>query len=266
MMINCIIIDDEAKNIKLLQNMLEMYCPAVKVLATDTEAKNGLLLIDELQPQLVFLDVEMPHLNGFDLLKKLEPVNFETIFVTAYSHYAVEAFEHHATGYITKPINSDKLAAAVNTAIKRIEEKNINKNLFSILEKNTQAAAPDKIPLSTNNGLVFVKLADILYCESSGNYTNFFLYNDAQRIPQGGQPAEKKIMVSRQLGEYEKLLPETNFMRIHDKYIINLSFIKEYIKGSGGDVVLENGKELPVASRRKEEFLARFEKWIKRKA
>ena len=253
-MINCIIIDDEAKNIKLLQNMLELYCPAVKVLATDTEAKNGLLLIDELQPQLVFLDVEMPHLNGFDLLKKLEPVNFETIFVTAYSHYAVEAFEHHATGYITKPINAEKLIAAVNTATKRIEEKNINKNLFSLLEKNTQAAAPDKIPLSTSNGLIFVKLAEILYCESSGNYTSFYLCND------------KKIMVSRQLGEYEKLLPEINFTRIHDKYIINLSYIKEYIKGSGGEVVLENGKELPVASRRKEEFLSRFEKWIKRKA
>ncbi|MFM6926480.1 MAG: LytR/AlgR family response regulator transcription factor [Ferruginibacter sp.] len=253
-MINCVIIDDEGQNIKLLQNMLQMHCPAVNVLATDTEAKNGLLLIEELQPQLVFLDVEMPHLNGFDLLKKLEPVNFETIFVTAYSHYAVEAFEHHATGYITKPINTEKLIAAVNTAIKRIEEKNINKNLFSLLEKNTQAAAPDKIPLSTSNGLVFVKLAEILYCESSGNYTSFYLCND------------KKVMVSRQLGEYEKLLPEANFTRIHDKYIINLSFIKEYIKGSGGDVVLENGKELPVASRRKEEFLARFEKWIKRKA
>ena len=254
MMINCIIIDDEAKNIKLLQNMLDMYCPAVKVLATNTEAKNGLLLIEELQPQLVFLDVEMPHINGFDILKKLEPVNFEIIFVTAYSHYAVEAFEHHATGYITKPIKTEKLIAAVNTAIKRIEEKNINRNLFSLLEQNTKQAAPDKIPLSTSNGLLFVKLADILYCESSGNYTIFYLCGD------------KKIMVSRQLGEYEKLLPETSFTRIHDKYIINLSFIKEYIKGSGGDVVLENGKELPVASRRKEEFLARFEKWIKRKA
>ncbi|HEX2684184.1 MAG TPA: LytTR family DNA-binding domain-containing protein [Ferruginibacter sp.] len=252
-MINCIIIDDETKNIKLLQNMLEMHCPGVNVLATDTEARNGLMLIGELQPQLVFLDVEMPHINGFDLLKKLEPVSFETIFVTAYSHYAVEAFEHNATGYITKPIKSEKLIAAVNTAVKRIEEKSINKNLFSLLEQNTKQAAPDKIPLSTSNGLVFVKLADILYCESSGNYTNFYLSND------------KKIMVSRQLGEYEKLLPETNFTRIHDKYIINLSFIKEYIKGSGGDVVLENGKELPVASRRKEDFLARFEKWIKRR-
>jgi two-component system, LytTR family, response regulator len=203
---------------------------------------------------LVFLDIEMPHLSGFDFLKKLEPVNFEVIFVTAYSNYAIQAFEYNATGYITKPINSEKLVAAVNTAAKRIEDKNINKNLFSLLEQNSRQATPDKIPLSTSNGLVFVKLTDIMYCESSGNYTSFYLSDD------------KKIMVSRQLGEYEKLLPEVNFIRIHDKYIINLTYIKEYIKGSGGEVILENDKEIPVATRRKEEFLARFEKWIKRKS
>jgi two-component system, LytTR family, response regulator len=252
-MISCIIIDDEAKNIKLLQNMLEAHCPSAKVLATETDAKNGLLLIDELQPQLVFLDIEMPHLNGFDLLKELEPIQFEVIFVTAYSHYAVEAFEHHATGYVTKPINTEKLIAAVDTAEKRIAEKSINKNLFTLLEHNSKQAAPNKIPLSTTNGLIFVKIADIMYCESSGNYTHFYLCDD------------KKIVVSRQLGEYEKLLPEADFIRIHDKYIIHLTYIKEYIKGSGGDVVLENGKEIPVATRRKEEFMARFEKWIRRK-
>jgi len=251
--ISTIIIDDEPKNIQLLQKMLAAHCPLVEIVATESDAKKGLQLIEEIKPQLIFLDVEMPHLNGFDLLKKLEPVSFEVIFVTAYSHYAVEAFEHHATGYITKPINTEKLIAAVNTATKRIEEKNINKNLFSLLEQNTRQSAPDKIPLSTTNGLVFVKITDIMYCESSGNYTHFYM-ND-----------NKKIVVSRQLGEYEKLLPENNFTRIHDKYIINLAYIKEYIKGSGGDVILENGKELPVATRRKEDFLARFEKWIRRK-
>ena len=251
--ISTIIIDDEPKNIKLLQQMLAAHCPQVEIKATESDAKKGLLLIEEIKPQLIFLDVEMPHLNGFDLLKKLEPVSFEVIFVTAFSHYAVEAFEHHATGYITKPINAEKLIAAVNKAAKRIEEKNINKNLFSLLEQNTRSQAPDKIPLSTTNGLVFVKIIDIMYCESSGNYTHFYM-ND-----------NKKIIVSRQLGEYEKLLPENNFTRIHDKYIINLAYIKEYIKGSGGDVVLENGKELPVATRRKEDFLARCEKWIRRK-
>lgn len=253
-MITCVIIDDEPKNIRLLQNMLSMLCPDVNILATETEAKDGVELIREVQPQLVFLDVEMPHLNGFEVLKQLEPLSFEVIFVTAFSHYAVDAFEYQATGYITKPVNAEKLQAAVNTATKRIEEKTINKNLFSLLTQNTRQEVPDKIPLSTTGGLLFVKLTDIVFCESSGNYTHFFLAD------------EKKIVVSRQLGEYEKLLPENSFIRIHDKYIINLSFIKEYIKGSGGEVVLENGKQLPVATRRKEEFLARFEKWLRRKA
>lgn len=251
--ISTIIIDDEPKNIQLLQKMLATHCPLVEIVASESDAQKGLLLIGEMKPQLIFLDVEMPHLNGFDLLKKLEPVSFEVIFVTAYSHYAIEAFEHQATGYITKPINTEKLIAAVSTAAKRIEEKNINKNLFSLLEQNTRSQTPDKIPLSTSNGLVFVKITDIMYCESSGNYTHFYMHDN------------KKIIVSRQLGEYEKLLPENNFTRIHDKYIINLAYIKEYIKGSGGEVVLENGKEIPVATRRKEDFLARFEKWIRRR-
>jgi two-component system LytT family response regulator len=224
------------------------------VLATETNAKKGIALIQELHPQLLFLDIEMPHLNGFDTLRQLEPVSFEVIFVTAYGKYAVEAFDHHAAGYVTKPVNTEKLIAAVNSAIQRIEQKNINKNLFTLLEQNTKQSAPDKIPLSTSNGLVFVKITDIMYCESSGNYTHFYLHDG------------KKIVVSRQLGEYEKLLPDNNFIRIHDKYIIHLQYIKEYIKGSGGEVVLENGKELPVASRRKEDFLARFEKWIRRKS
>ncbi|MBK6937387.1 MAG: response regulator transcription factor [Chitinophagaceae bacterium] len=252
-MINCVIIDDEPQNVRLLRNMLEMHCANVNVRATETDARAGIEIIREIQPQLVFIDVEMPHLNGFDVLKQLEPLSFEVIFVTAFSQYAVEAFEHNATGYITKPVNAEKLQAAVITAIKRIEEKAINRNLFSLLALNAKQEVPDKIPLSTSGGLLFVKLNDIMYCESSGNYTSFFL-ND-----------EKKIVVSRQLGEYEKLLPDSTFIRIHDKYIINLYYIKEYIKGSGGDVMLENGKELPVATRRKEDFLARFEKWIKRK-
>lgn len=252
-MINCVIIDDEPKNNRLLQNMLSMHCQDVNILAVETNAKSGVEIIRELQPQLVFLDIEMPHLSGFDVLKQLEPLSFEVIFVTAFSHYAVDAFEHQATGYITKPVNAEKLQAAVNTAIKRIGEKTINKNLFSLLAQNNRQEIPDKIPLSTTGGLLFVKLADIVFCESSGNYTHFFL-NDG-----------KKTVVSRQLGEYEKLLPENSFIRIHDKYIISLSYIKEYIKGSGGEVVLENGKQLPVATRRKEEFLARFEKWIRRK-
>jgi two-component system LytT family response regulator len=250
--LNCILLDDEQRNLQLLQNVLQQHCPQLNVVAAETDVKKGILLVQELQPQLLFLDIEMPHMNGFETLKKLEPLNFEVIFVTAYSHYAINAFDVHATGFVTKPINAEKLVAAVTTASQRIEQKTINKNLFSLLESNNKSTT-EKIPLSTTNGLVFVKIADIMYCESSGNYTHFILSDG------------KDILVSRQLGEYEKLLPETGFIRIHDKYIINLAFIKEYIKGSGGEVILENGKELPVAARKKEDFLSRFEKWIRRR-
>ena len=254
MNLSCIILDDESRNVQLLKKLLALHCPEVHVLAIETDALKGIALIRELQPNLLFLDIEMPHINGFEMLRQLEPVNFEVVFVTAYSHYAVEAFEHHAIGYLTKPVNTEKLIAVVNASSERIAQRAFSKNLFTLLESSAKQAMVQKIPLSTTNGLVFVKLADIMYCESSGNYTHFFLAGDA-----------KPILVSRQLGEYEKLLPDSEFTRIHDKYIINLSFIKEYLKGSGGDVVLENGKELPVASRRKEDFLARFEKWIKRR-
>lgn len=251
--VQAIIIDDEVTNIQLLKTMLEQTCPFVEIIAAESDARKAVSVLETLRPRLVFLDVEMPHLNGFDILKKLESLEFEVIFVTAYSQYAIEAFEHHAAGYITKPINAQKLTAAVQAAIKRIEEKTLNKTLFDLLDQNNRFGLPNKIPLSTSHGLIFVKLTDIIYCESSGNYTHFFLQNG------------KKNIVSRQLGEYEKLLPEASFIRIHDKYIINLAYIKEYKKGSGGEVLLENGRELPVSSRRKEDFLARFEKWIRRK-
>ena len=136
--LNCIILDDESRNAQLLVKMLAAHCPQVQVLAAETEAIKGLVLIKELQPQLLFLDIEMPHLNGFEILKQLEPVNFEVIFVTAYSHYAIEAFEHHAIGYLTKPINTEKLMAAVNAAAERIQEKSFSKNLFSLIESTSK--------------------------------------------------------------------------------------------------------------------------------
>jgi two-component system, LytTR family, response regulator len=250
-MINAIIIDDEPQNIKLLKNMLAMHCEQVNIVTTETDAKAGILAIKSEAPQLVFLDVEMPALNGFDVLKLLAPINFEVIFVTAFSHYAIEAFEHNAVGYVTKPINSEKLVAAVKAAEKKINSAEVGQAVSQTVEQLVNAN--DKIPLSTTNGLIFVKLDDIMYCKSSGNYTNFFM-QDA-----------KKIMVSRQLGEYEKLLPEANFCRVHDKYIVNLKYIKEYIKGTGGELILDNGAGLPVSTRRKEDFLARFEKWLRKK-
>ena len=251
--ITVILVDDELNNLHFLQELINTHLPQLDIVATAEQANDGLVCIKELKPQLVFMDIDMPGMTGFELLKKLEPLSFEVIFITAYNQYAMEAFEYNAVAYLTKPIVTQKLTAAVEKAILRITEKNYTNNIFSLLENIHSKYEQDKIALPTMQGLQFIKLTQICYCESNGNYTIFHLTDNS------------KIMVSRQLGEYEKLLPTDIFVRIHDKHIINLTCIKEYIKGSGGEIILENGTRLNVASRRKDELLSRFEKWLRKK-
>jgi two-component system, LytTR family, response regulator len=250
--IKTILVDDETNNLLFLQSLIKENCASLEIIETANNANDGLLMIQELQPQLVFMDIDMPGMTGFELLKKLEPLNFEVIFVTAYNQYAMEAFDYNAVAYITKPIVTEKLVAAVEKAIDKITSKKYTEHIFTLLENVQQKNTTDKIALPTMQGLQFVKIENILYLESSGNYSNFFLADNT------------KVMVSRQLGEYEKLLPTDAFVRIHDKHIINLSCIKEYIKGNGGEVILENDARLTVAARRKEELLSRFEKWLRK--
>lgn len=250
--IKTIIVDDEVNNIAFLKSLLQENCPAIDLIETASNPKDGLMMIQMLQPQLVFMDIDMPGMTGFELLKKLEPLSFEVIFVTAYNQYALEAFDFNAVGYITKPIATEKLITAVEKATKKISDQKYTEQIFSLLENIQHKQGGEKIALPTLQGLQFIKLDQINYCESNGNYTTFYLLNNT------------KIMVSRQLGVCEKLLPEDTFIRIHDKHLINLSTIKEYIKGSGGEVILEDGTMLSVAARRKNELLSRFEKWLKK--
>ena len=253
--IRTILVDDEARNLRLSKSLIEKNCPQLEIIMLCDDPENAVEIIKELKPQLVFLDVEMPYLNGFEVLKKVEPVDFEVIFLTAFSHYAIDAFKSNAIGYLTKPIDVKDLIQAVENAEKRINEKSFNKNIFTLLEQTKQPAAntDEKIALATQSGILFVKLNEIIYCESSGNYTTFYFENN------------KHIIVSRQIGEYEKLLPESLFIRVHDKYIVQLKYIKEYVRGAGGDITLENGKQIPVSLKRKDKFLSIFEKWLKRK-
>jgi two-component system, LytTR family, response regulator len=249
--IKTIIVDDEVNNIAFLKSLLKENCPAIEIVETTNRPDIGLQMITMLQPQLVFMDIDMPGMTGFELLKKLEPLTFEVIFVTAYNQYALEAFDFNAVGYVTKPIATEKLIAAVEKASKKITDKKYTEQIFSLLENVQQKQGGDKVALPTLQGLQFISLSKIAYCESNGNYTTFFLENNA------------KILVSKQLGVCEKLLPEDTFVRIHDKHLINLSKVKEYIKGSGGEVILEDGTKLIVSARRKNELLGRFEKWLK---
>ena len=251
-MIKAILVDDEANNTQYVKELLQQYFPLVQIAAVCNDATEGMLLIDEMLPQLVFMDVEMPGLNGFEVLQKLEPLSFEVIFITAYNHYAVQAFDINAVGYLTKPLQVDKFIKTTNTAIQKIEKENINRHLFSLLQTNAPNQSNNKMALPTQNGLIFINPADILYCHSSGNYTKFFTKDG------------KAILVSRQLGEFEKLLPADDFHRIHDQYIVRLQYIKEYIRGRGGELVMENNDTLPVSAGRKEAFLQRFEKWLRK--
>jgi two-component system, LytTR family, response regulator len=250
--IDAIIVDDEVNNIAFLKSLLQENCPAIKIIETTNRADIGLQMISVLEPQLVFMDIDMPGMTGFELLKKLEPLKFEVIFVTAYNQYALEAFDFNAIGYVTKPIATEKLITAVEKASKKIADQKYTEQIFSLLENVQSKKTGDKVALPTLQGLQFIAVNQIMYCESSGNYTNFFLVNNS------------KIMVSKQLGVCEKLLPADTFVRIHDKHLINISAIKEYIKGNGGEVVLENGTKLTVSARRKNELLSRFEVWLKK--
>lgn len=249
-MIKAMLVDDEPNNTRYVKELLQEHFPDVQIAAECNDATEGMFLIEELQPNLVFIDVEMPGLTGFEVLRKLEPLNFEVVFITAYNHYALQAFEVNAVGYLTKPLQVDKFIKTTATAIKKIEKENINKHLFSQL--HTRASNDNgKIALPTQNGLLFINPADIIYCQSSGNYTKFFTKEG------------KSILVSRQLGEFEKLLSD-DFHRIHDQYIVHLQYIKEYIRGRGGELMMDNNDTLPVSANRKEAFLLRFEKWLRK--
>lgn len=254
-MIKTVLVDDEVNNSAYVTALLEQHFPSVQVMGTPKDAPEAVRLIEYVQPQLVFLDVEMPGFNGFSMLQKLEPVNFEVIFITAYDQYALQAFDVHAIGYLTKPLQVDKFITTVSAALEKIERKHFNGHLFSkFTEANTGNGNQQegKIALPTQNGLLFVNTEEILYCQSSGNYTKFFTRDG------------KNILVSRQLGEFEKILPQHSFHRIHDQYLVNLQYIKEYIRGRGGELVLENNETLPVSASRKDNFLLRFEKWLRK--
>lgn len=251
--IKTLIVDDEINNSDYLSLLLQANCEYIDVVGVSNHPIKALELIKSLKPQLIFLDVEMPGMSGFDFLQILESIDFEVIFVTAHSQYALNAFDVHAIGYLTKPVEKDKLVQAVFKAKERIEQKSIQENLFSFLQQqNEQAKTTTKLALPTQNGLQFIRPDEILHCDSNGNYTWFHLKNNT------------KLLVSRQLGEYEKLLPVEQFVRIHDKHIINLQYLSEYQRGSGGEVLLENGTQLPVSARRKDDLLHRFEHWVKR--
>ena len=245
-MISAMIIDDEPKSVYTLNSFLTAHCPEVKVLCTANNAKEGKQLIESRQPQLVFLDIEMPLGSGFDLLRSLPEIGFEIIFVTAYNQYAVNAFRFSAIDYLLKPVRITELKQAVEKAALRIAEKSSKRNYELLLRNiNEPIAAHQKIALTDRGEQYLVRLDEILYLLADGNYTQVVT------------PA-KTFLSSKNLKDFEELLPMDMFCRIHYGHMVNIQSIAKVQKGRGGAVQMKDGKVLEIAVRRKDDFMKLF--------
>ena len=251
--LKAILIDDEPRGISSMQKLLQINCPEVNVVGSCTGADEAVEMVRNLGPDLIFLDIAMPVKNGFELLKELNGSNFEVIFVTAHNQFMIEAFHFSAIDYLLKPVEDNLLVDAVNRAKKRIEEKSGNKNIETLLHNLKQKQSPQKmrICIPSLKGFQVIELDDILYAESSGNYTNLYFANN------------KMVCTSKPMHEYEKLLEDAGFVRIHKSILVNLLHVKEYLRGEGGSVILSNGHEVEVARRKKDLLIAKMKEYYK---
>lgn len=242
MEIKAVIIDDEINNIDNLKLLLDACCPKVEVVATANSAETGRGIILKNQPAIVFLDIQMPGGNGFDLLRQLGNIDFEVIFVTAYDQYAIQAMKFSAVDYLLKPINTDELQFAVEAAIKRHQQKMHNSQLENLIHllKWQQNKEEHRIGLTTMKETRFVKTTEIVRCESSNNYSTFYL--------SGGE----QLLVSKPIYEFEEMLKGYGFIRCHQSHLVNKNFVKSLVKEYGGYLLLHNGTEVPVSRNKKD--------------
>jgi two-component system LytT family response regulator len=244
---NAIIIDDEKHCITTLVWTLKEYCPEVVICGTAQNGEEGLELIKKLKPELVFLDVEMPMLNGLDMLQRIDDFFFKVIFTTAYDKYAIKAIKLNALDYLLKPIDKDELIIAIQKV--KDEATAISPGQLENLQSISKTKVVDKIALSLSTGLQFINLKDLIRVEGDGNYCNFILFDN------------RKILLSKKLGDAEELLADnSDFFRVHKSHIINLKYVERYIRGEGGEIIMFDGANIALSRTKKEEFLELFNK------
>lgn len=248
-----IIVDDEPGGVRTLQNLLAEHCPQVEVVATCSNATSAIAQIELHKPNVLFLDIHMPGKSGLDLLAELERGDFEVVFVTAYNEYLLQALRYSATDYLLKPVDEDELGAAVLRVQKRLSAGKTQNLTDALLHNLSNAGRPAdmRLCLHTLKGFTICRLDDIIYAEAERAYTIFYFVNG------------KKVTVSRPLQDYEELLQNTSFLRVHKSFIVNLAHVNEYKKGDGGFVVMTNGAQLEVSRRKKEIFLERIKHLFK---
>jgi len=241
-MINAVIIDDEKNNIDNLKGLLLMHCPEVKVVAEALNAEEGADKIAHYEPDLIFLDIQMPGKNGFEMLQSLSNHDFEIIFVTAFDQYGIQAIKFSAIDYLLKPVNIEELKTAVAKVIEKYKKENENLRLENLLEllQNRQPKTQHRLALATAKETRFVNTEEIIRCESSNAYTSFYLT--------GGQ----KIIVSKPIFEYEELLKDYGFIRCHQSHLVNKLKVKSWIRKDGDHLLMEDNSQIPVSRNKKE--------------
>lgn len=242
-----ILVDDEPDGIRTLKKLLELNCPDVEIVASCADAYQAKQKVQEQDPDLLFLDIQMPGKSGLDLLTELTDRNFEVIMVTAHSEYVLQALQFSAVDYLMKPVDEDKLVEAIARAKKRMRKNRSSENTETLVYNLGKASSPAemRLCLPSLKGFTILTLQDIIFCEAQRSYTVFHLVNN------------KTIMVSKPLFDYDKLLEGTIFFRVHKSYLINLMHVKEYIRSDGGTVVMSNGTPIEISRRKKEHFLSK---------
>jgi two-component system LytT family response regulator len=247
MKLKAIIVDDEEASRDTLKNYLGRYCPDVEFMAQADSVKKGIEAIRQYQPDIVFLDVEMPYGNAFDLLEQVQDVSFETVFVTAFSNYALKALNLSASYYILKPIEIDELILAVNKIKKQKEEhKELLHTKILVENIHTENKQAQKIVLPLLDGFEVIQVKDIIRCEAHDNFTDFILTGN------------RKVMICRTLKHYETMLEDYNFVRVHKSHLINVQHVTKYLKGKGGQLIMSDQSYVDVSPNKKEVLMQRF--------
>ncbi|HRO46692.1 LytTR family DNA-binding domain-containing protein [Agriterribacter sp.] len=249
-MIKCVLVDDETNALEMMEWLLKTYCPQAHIVAMCNTAEKGIEAISRHKPDVVFLDIEMPRMNGFDMLEQVKNVTFEIVFCTAYDQFAIKAFKYAALNYLLKPVDPDDLKATMQ----RVEEKRAvpSKEQFALLLQHINRppkSTPSRIALTTGEGLIFVPTAEIIYCKAESNYTNVVLT--------GG----RKIMVSRVLKELDETLSGPDFYRVHSSFLIGINHVKKFVRGEGGYIVMDNDDNITLSRSRRQEFMELFSRF-----
>lgn len=244
MNLKAVIIDDEEGAREGLVNILNQYIEGVEVIGKAASAKEGFELIKSAKPDVVFLDVEMPLENGFQMLERFQKIDFDVIFVTAYQHFALKAIKFSALDYLLKPIDIDELESAVQKLKSKYEKEEMRNQKFANLQENLKSTdKPKTLALHDSNSVVFVPLDEIIRCESDANYTRFILKNS------------KRIVVAKTLGDFEEQLRDDGFYRIHRSHLINIAHMIRYDKKDGGLIEMSDNSKVEIARRKKKAFL-----------